>query len=58
MENDGRRYPERKQRELTEEEKEAIRSRIQGGDDDIYRLAAEFGCTTSQVAGIKAALHR
>lgn len=53
-----RRYPERKQRELTDEEKAELRGRIEGGDKDIYRLAQEFGCSPSQVAGIKAAMNR
>ena len=51
-------YPEPKQRELSETEKAQIRERIQQGDDNIYKLAQEFGCSSSQVAGIKAALHR
>jgi hypothetical protein len=52
------RYPERKERELSQEEKEAIRTRIQQGEGDIYQLAQEFGCSSSQVAGIKAAINR
>ena len=53
-----RRYPEPKQRDLTTEEKSQLRTRIEKGDTDIYALAAEFGCSASQVAGIKAAMHR
>lgn len=53
-----RRYPERKQRELTDEEKERIREALECGDGDIFQLAGEFGCSASQVAGIKAAMHR
>jgi hypothetical protein len=53
-----RRYPEPKQRELTDDEKEQIRQRIERGDGDIYQLAREFGCSSSQVAGIKAAMNR
>lgn len=54
----ARQYPESKNRELTEEEKRQLRERIKLGDADIYALAQEFGCTSSQVAGIKAALNR
>ncbi len=57
-EAEPRRYPEPKQRDLTDEEKVQLRERIERGDDDIYTLAAEFGCSSSQVAGIKVALHR
>ena len=51
-------YPERKRRELTQEEKEGLRRHIEAGDDDIYKLSGKFACSSSQVAGIKAALHR
>jgi hypothetical protein len=51
-------YPEPKQRELAEDEKERIRVRIENGEDDVYRLAEEFGCSSSQIAGIKAAMNR
>jgi transposase-like protein len=51
-------YPEPKQRDLSETEKAQIRERIKKGDDDIYELAREFGCSSSQIAGVKAALHR
>jgi transposase-like protein len=53
-----RRYPEPKQRELSDEEKEQLRTRIERGEGDIYQLAQEFGCSPSQVAGIKAAMNR
>lgn len=53
-----RKYPESKLRDLTEAEKLALRARIERGDADIYALADEFGCSASQVAGIKAAMHR
>ncbi len=59
MANDEqRRYPERKQRELSDGEKQQLRERINRGEGDIYRLAQEFGCSPSQVAGIKAAMKR
>jgi hypothetical protein len=51
-------YPEPKQRELSESEKAQIRERIQKGDDNIYKLAEEFRCSFSQVAGIKPAMRR
>ena len=41
---------------LTESEKAQIRARIEKGESDIYQIAAEFGCSASQVAGIKAHL--
>jgi transposase-like protein len=51
-------YPERKRRDLSDEEKARLRARIERGEQDIYRLATEFHCSSSQVAGIKAAMHR
>src|SRR5207244_3628820 len=53
-----RRYPEPKQRELNDDEKEQIRQRIKRGEGDTYELAREFGCSSSQVAGIKAGMNR
>lgn len=57
-EPEPRKYPEAKQRDLTDGEKIELRARIERGDGDIYALAEEFGCSASQVAGIKAAMHR
>lgn len=57
-EREEREYPEPKQRDLTDEEKSKLRARIEQGDADIYALATEFGCSASQVAGIKAAMSR
>jgi hypothetical protein len=57
-EPEERKYPEPKQRDLTAGEKSELRARIERGDADIYALATEFGCSASQVAGIKAAMHR
>jgi hypothetical protein len=51
-------YPEKKQRDLTEAEKADMRVAIERGDEDYAKLAKKFGCSTSQVAGIKAAMHR
>ncbi len=53
-----RRYPQPKSRELSGAEKAELRGRIERGDGDIYTLAAEFSCSPSQVAGIKAAMQR
>lgn len=53
-----RRYPEPKTRELSSDEKAQLRVRIERGDGDLYALASEFGCSPSQVAGVKAAMHR
>ena len=58
MENAKRPYPELKTRELTKNEKAQIRARIESGETDIYKLADEFSCSSSQIAGVKAALHR
>ncbi len=58
FEVETRQYPEPKERELTDDEKQQLRERIERGDADIYALAREFGCTSSQVAGIKAAMNR
>lgn len=52
-----KRYPEPKRRELTDVEKSQLRTRIEQSDADIYALAAEFACSASQVAGIKAHMH-
>ena len=57
-EPEPRKYPEPKQRDLSEAEKIDLRAQIERGDGDIYALADEFGCSSSQVAGIKAAMHR
>jgi hypothetical protein len=53
-----RRYPQRKERDLTEREKKALRELIGRGEGDIYELAREFGCSPSQVAGLKAAMNK
>jgi hypothetical protein len=51
-------YPQKKKRDLTEVEKKEIRKDIEKGEDDIYELAKQFSCSTSQVAGVKAYLKR
>jgi hypothetical protein len=51
-------YPEQKQRDLTETEKLQIRERISRGEGDAYTLAKEFHCSASEIAGIKAAMNR
>ncbi len=51
MEETGQhRYPEPKERDLSDEEKARLRERIEGGEGDVYRLAREFNCSSSQVA--------
>jgi transposase-like protein len=51
-------YPEKKKMELTEDEKGEVSRHIEKGDDNIYELAKQFGCSTSQVAGVKSYLKR
>jgi hypothetical protein len=51
-------YPEPKQRDLSATEKEHIRKRMKKGNDHIYKLARKCGCSSSQIAGVKAALYR
>jgi transposase-like protein len=46
-------YPQKRIKILTKEEKGEIRMRIKEGDDNIYELAKKFGCSTSQIAGVK-----
>jgi len=58
MEKKKKPYPEKKSRELSEVEKEEIRKHIKRGNDCICELAKRFNCSTSQVAGVKAALNR
>lgn len=49
-------YPAKKRRGLTEREKVRIRERIRLGDGNIWKLAGDFDCSASQIAGIKAAV--
>jgi len=49
-----RRYPQRKSRDLTDQEKTEMRNKIEAGEADIHKLAFNFGCSTSQAAAIKA----
>jgi hypothetical protein len=51
-------YIQKKDHDLTEEEKQQIRERIDHGEGDVYKLADEFHCVPIQIAGIKAAMHR
>jgi transposase-like protein len=49
----------KKRRELSEEDKQAIRDRIDKGERNSSKLAEEFGIGTQQVAGVMARhLHR
>jgi transposase-like protein len=47
-------YLEKKRDELSDLEKQQIRTRIEAGDGNVYKLAKEFGCVPTQIAGIKA----
>ncbi len=47
-------YIKRKRRELSDAEKKAIRFQIERGNADVYKLAKEFDCVPTQIAGIKA----
>ncbi|MGC8642212.1 MAG: hypothetical protein ACP5XB_20300 [Isosphaeraceae bacterium] len=49
-----RRYPQPKERELSDKEQEQIREQLRQGEGDIYKLAEEYACSSSQVTGIKA----
>ena len=51
-------YPEHKWRELSDTENFEIRELITNGNDDIWEIAEAYDCSTSQVAGIKAAITR
>lgn len=53
-----REYPEPKSVELADDIKEQIREEIRKGQSNIYLLAEQFGCSSSQIAGIKAAMNR
>ncbi len=43
-------YRRKKLRELSGEEKTAIRLQIERGHGDVYQLAKEFGCVPVQIA--------
>ncbi len=49
-------YIKKEQRELSDAEKEAIRLQIEQGNADVYKLAKEFGCVPTQIAGVKAGM--
>ena len=53
-----RRYPEKKIRDLSDEETRQIRSQIEQRNGKTEGIAEEFKCSESQVAGIKAAMNR
>lgn len=48
------RYLKKKDRVLSPDETQKIRERIEKGEKDVYKLAEEFQCVPTQVAGIKA----
>jgi hypothetical protein len=54
--SEERKYPRKKDHDLSESTKAAIRSRLAEGNLDTYQIAREVGCSESQVAGIKAAI--
>jgi hypothetical protein len=47
-------YPDRKERDLSEEEKVEIRRRLEARQDDVHSIARDIGCASTQVAAIKA----
>ncbi len=49
-----RRYLKKKDRDLSPDERQQMRDHIQSGEKDVYKLAEEFHCVPTQVAGIKA----
>jgi hypothetical protein len=52
-------YPAKKDRDLTEEEKRGVRARIEELEKGVTeQIAKEFRCSPSQIAGIKARMHR
>ena len=53
-----REYLRKKSHKLTTEETQQIRHCIKREQVDVYKLASEFGCVPTQIAGIKAHLNR
>jgi hypothetical protein len=47
-------YLRRKRRDLSDVEKRAIRLEIGRGNGDVYKLARQFNCVPTQIAGVKA----
>jgi hypothetical protein len=47
-------YRERKHRNLSATEKQAVRIEIEQGRGDVYSLAKKFKCVPTQIARIKA----
>jgi hypothetical protein len=47
-------YRERKHRNLSATEKQAVRIEIERGRGDVYSLAKKFNCVPTQIARIKA----
>lgn len=52
----GKHYLQKKSRKLSAFETQQIRDRIEDGERDVYKLAEEFGCVPTQIAGVKARL--
>jgi hypothetical protein len=58
-----KKYPVAKSHDMSEAAKAAVRANIESIEDrgkhaDVHTLAARHHCSPSQVAGIKAAMHR
>lgn len=51
-------YPEKKARDLKDTEKAQIRALIEKGGLNTYEIAKQIGCSSSQVAAIKANMKR
>jgi hypothetical protein len=47
---------QRKRRELSDKKKEGIRSQIERGNANVYKLAKQFDWVPTQHAGIKAGM--
>ncbi len=47
-------YIKRKRRDLSDTEKRAIRMEIAQGKGNVYKLAQQFNCVPTQIAGLKA----
>jgi len=51
-------FTQKKDHDLTADEIQRIRDRIERGDADVYKLAEEFHCAPIQIAGIKAVIRK
>jgi hypothetical protein len=46
-------YLKKKTCKLSSEEATLVRSRFEQGETNVYKLAKEFGCVPTQIAGVK-----